>query len=142
MTTDIIVEIIKLLVTGAFGGAFGGTLVAWVNWRIEKRRQKLSYQRELITSWRKMLFDALQTFRTSGGQDDSFTEFVEERAEYFSLKPHLRPETLEALREEKYKEAIDIVEMRRGHVAIDPPDHIVSMLTAEIARIEAEWDLV
>jgi hypothetical protein len=142
--SDSAFEIIKLVLSGAFGGALGGLVVAWSNWGIEKRRQKLNYQRELIAAWRKMISSTQSVYRkrqSTDDQDAAFAELLEASSDYFSLKPHLTQSAIDALKNEKYDKTINIV-MAGRKALINPPDAIVAMLVDEVARIEAEWDLV
>jgi len=103
MFLDSILEVTKLVASGAVGGA----VAAWSNWGVEKRRSKLAYRREA----------------------------------YFSLKPHLLSETLDALNTEKKKETLDVVIGARK-TTVNPPDRLVRLLTDDIARVEGKWDLV
>src|SRR5437867_3971825 len=90
MFLDSIWEIAKLVVSGALGG----TAAAWSNWGSEKRRSKLAYRRELVKSWREMVLDVTRTYENLHTPDVSFTDLIERREAYFSLKPHLPTETL------------------------------------------------
>jgi hypothetical protein len=137
MFLDSIWEIAKLVASGALGG----TAAAWSNWGIEKRRSKLAYRRELIESWRKMVLDVTRTYESPHNEDVSFTELIERREAYYSLKPHLPTETLDALKAEKNKTTIDVVTGGRKTI-VNPPDRFVGLLTDDIARIERQWDLV
>ena len=135
-------EIIKLVLTGAFGGALGGAVVAWSNWGIEKRRQKLNYQHELIAAWRKLISSSQATYRkVQSTSEVSFAEIIEGSSDYFSLKPHLSQNAIDALKNEKNQEGIVVAVGGRG-VEINPCDAIVALLVDDVARIEAEWDLV
>jgi hypothetical protein len=137
MFLDSIGEIAKLVASGAFGG----TAVAWINWGIEKRRSKLAYRRELVKAWRKMVLDVTRTYESPHSEHVSFTELIERREAYCSLKPHLPTETLDALKAEKNKETIDVVVAGRK-AKVNPADHLIGLLTDDIARIERHWDLV
>lgn len=99
-----ILAVTKLVASGAVGGA----VAAWSNWGVEKRRSKLAYRRELVKSWRKMVLDVTRTYENRQTEDVSFTELLERPEVYFSLKPHLLRETLDALKAEKNKETLDV----------------------------------
>ena len=58
MFLDSILEVTKLVGSGAIGGAVG----AWSAWGVEKRRSKLAYRRELVKSWRQMVLDVTRTY--------------------------------------------------------------------------------
>jgi hypothetical protein len=137
MFLDSIAEIAKLVASGALGG----TAAAWSNWGVEKRRNKLAYRRELVQSWRKMVLDVTRTYESPHNEDVSFTELIERREAYYSLKPHLLTETLEALKAEKNKKHIDVVVVARK-TTVNPPDRLIELLTDDITRIERCWDLV
>ena len=137
MFLDSILEVTKLVSSGAIGGVVG----AWSAWGVEKRRSKLAYRRELVKSWRQMVFDVTRTYENLHAQDVSFTELIERREAYYSLKPHLPSETLDALKAEKNKKNIEVVTDARK-TTVNPPDRLVGLLTDDIARIERRWDLV
>jgi len=137
MFLDSILEVTKLVASGAVGGA----VAAWSNWGVEKRRSKLAYRRELVKSWRKMVLDVTRTYENRQTEDASFTELLERREAYFSLKPHLLSETLDALNTETKKETLDVVIGARK-TTVNPPDRLVRLLTDDIARVEGKWDLV
>jgi hypothetical protein len=137
MFLDSVLEVTKLVASGAVGGV----AAAWSNWGLEKRRSKLAYRRQLVVSWRKMVLDVTRTYENRQTEDISFTELVERREAYFSLKPHLLSKTLDALKAEKNKENVEVVIGARK-ATVNPPDRLVGLLTDDIARIEAKWDLV
>jgi hypothetical protein len=137
MFLDSILEVTKLVASGAVGGA----VAAWSNWGVEKRRSKLAYRRELAISWRKMVLDVTRTYENRQTEDVSFTELLERREAYFSLKPHLLSETLDALKAEKNKKTLDVVIGARK-TTVNPPDRLGGLLIDDIARVEGKWDLV
>ena len=119
-----ILGVTKLVASGAVGGA----VAAWSNWGVEKRRSKLAYRRELVKSWRKMVLDVTRTYENRQTEDVSFTELLERREAYFSLKPHLLRETLDALKAEKNKETLDVAIGARK-TTVNPPERLVGLLT-------------
>lgn len=137
MFLDSILEVTKLVVSGAVGGG----VAAWSNWGVEKRRSKLAYRRELVTSWRKMVLEVTRTYENRQTEDVSFTELLERREAHFSLKPHLPSKTLDALKAEKDKKEVDVVIGVRK-VTLNPPDRLLGLLTDDIAQVEREWELV
>lgn len=88
--------------------------------------------------------------------DVSFTELLERRQEYFSLKPHLPGKTLEVLRAEKERPLATIKTLERLQAEKakswdvlkelskeqGPAEGFVELLMDDIARIEKQWDLV
>ena len=41
--------------TGLLGGTIASLIAPWVNWRLEKVRMKIEYQRKLISDWRNVI---------------------------------------------------------------------------------------
>ena len=111
---DSIYHILIPGVLGLIGGAIGSLIAPWVNWGIEKRREKLNRRRKFIISWRRFIGSAEfnpQTFA------DTLT--------YTTLEPYLLEET-KALIENK----------------ADTDEQIKRRLLKEITRIEKEWGIV
>ena len=144
MPTDIFAELLKLFVAGAAGGA----VAAWANWGVEKKRQKLTYRKELIAAWRKMASEVDQAYKSTYSVDTednrSYGEILISHPSFFSLKPHLSNETIEAI-ESDIREP-DTVTIRTNfssdNTGISEANSWTSILVDEIAQIEAEWDLV
>jgi len=71
---------------GLVGGLITGIIAPHVAWGIEKKKQKLSYRRELISKWRAMLQEVareksdLKTTRLK----------LESHGDFYSLWPHLK----------------------------------------------------
>ena len=76
---------------GLLGGVVGSLIAPWVNWGIEKRRQKLAYRRELVASWRKMIQSVTRNPRDGG---KSLVFHLERYDRFYSLKPHLSAKAL------------------------------------------------
>jgi hypothetical protein len=106
-------------------GGIAGLFSPWANWGIEKRRQKLTRQRELVTGWRLELIPMFS---------DREKDWLEVRPAltvspyYASLRPHLS------------KEAVKMIEVER--TAFAGTDVFLRLFTNEIARIEKKWKLV
>jgi len=114
----------ELVISGIVGlvtGAAGSLIAPWAQWAVEKRRNRFSYQRELVASWR----DAIERFDWPAG---SFGD----TAAYSSLRPHMRPETVQRLESRTaFVPADGRGELGEKHVLLD-----------EVAHIEKEWRLV
>ena len=52
MTEATWLDILTRFVLPPLLGGVGGLVTIWANWGIEKRKQRLQRQRELITGWR------------------------------------------------------------------------------------------
>lgn len=105
----------------AFIGGLAGSLVApWINWGIEKRRNRFNYRKELITSWRNYL------------ENQHMEELILESPVYSAIRPHLKPEVIS-----------DIENQRMAHVPGGRGGNVKKqMILDEVARIEKEWKLV
>lgn len=74
-------------VIGLLAGVVGGITVAWVNWGIEKRKQKLTYRRELVAKWRKMIAMSTFAFEHRVSEDEStFADILERQSDFFSFE--------------------------------------------------------
>lgn len=84
MDTKVQIALIAGLL-GFSGGVVGSLIAPWVNWGIEKRREKLKYRRDLVQRWREAIekdFDQLA---------------FNDTALYASLRPHLSKDALDAI---------------------------------------------
>lgn len=111
-------------VTGLISGVIASLVAPWVQWAIEKRRNRMSYRRELIASWRHELDTMpLMMFRKPSST-----------ALYGMMKPHLRPQARADLEAEVVVETAEQgndVSYRRARILRD-----------EITRLENKWGLV
>ena len=107
---------------GLGGGIVGSLIAPWIQWGVEKRRQRQAKRRELIRSSRSMLSTEIdkKTFR--------------ETEVYSQLKPHL------------YRAVIDEVESDKSSETqkenADRTEDFKEKLLEDIARIEREWILI
>ncbi|SRR5258706_6263268 len=85
---EIVIAVISL-VAGALIGPY-------INWGIEKKRQKLAHQRELIEKSRLMLHELIN----NPPHDEARPSRVFfEQVDFMALKPHLRPEKIKLIRD-------------------------------------------
>lgn len=71
---------------GLLAGILGSLVAPWVNWGIEKKREKLKYRREIIQRCRAKIDDAnftKQSFRNT--------------LEYKYIRPYLSPSEIEGM---------------------------------------------
>ena len=124
-------------ILGFLAGILGGFISPWVNWGIEKKRQKLFYRRELISKWRKMVKEATRIIEENTKIDEkgktiSFTpaEILERHEDFYSLKPHLSRNTISEI----YRTRTFIV----GSTIHTP----LALIIDEISIIERKWGLI
>jgi hypothetical protein len=125
----------------------GGVIASWANWGVEKRKQKLTYRKELICSWRKMLEDIAQIHTE---HEKTLGELLELKAEFYSLKPHLRPSVLDLIggmssrTTSTMSTQIQKYEHRNLAESEKPiwKTEVFRFLIDEIAEIEKKWGLV
>jgi hypothetical protein len=135
---EIAIAVISLVV--------GAILGPYINWGIEKRKQKLAYQRELITKWRAMVEDIASRQLE---KNEPLIRLLELNANYFSLKPHLSELTIKMIGADDS----DFAKASEWHMRYEQrhPEHerqvahttrAFRSLVDEIGRIEKSWDLV
>jgi hypothetical protein len=125
------------LASGAIGGAIGGLIAPLVNWRIEKRRQKILYQQTLVQKWRCMVhevtlkLDEIERGESSRPAHVRSPEafFLERHPDFSSLRPLLPPSAL-----------YEIFGSMTIHAGRTLP-HALIYLTDEIGKIEEKWGL-
>ena len=123
-------EFLKVFIPAVIGlvtGAIGSLIAPWVNWGVEKRRQKLAYRRELIAGWRKMVQEVT---RTPDQPQLSLAQVLERHEAFYSLKPHLSHKV--------------IVEIYNGRTFLvgSTIGAALSYMLDEIGQIEKKWGLV
>ena len=121
------------------GGA-GGFISIWANWGIEKRKQRLQRQRELITGWRMTLIPMI------GQKQERPMVWAGERQRavmaspyYASLRPHLSAEAIKQI-----EDPMTIIFAPADERATNDWTHHfpLKIFVDEIGRIEKEWKLV
>src|SRR5581483_9896050 len=108
-------------ILGLVSGAIGSLVAPWVQWRIERKREKLAYKKEMIRRWRQFL-DQKRDFDESELLDS---------AVYSEMRPHLSSRTVQSIECDK----IDVRIGRGGYV-------IRSLILDDLSRLEEEWDLI
>ncbi len=114
MPENIITAIIAAI-AGLLAGLVGSVLAPWVNWGIEKRKERLANRRANVEKWREMVFQAVNSQTIVSLED--LNNFYKNHRDFFGLKPHLK---------------------NWPHYA---QLSLSDGLLAEIARIETEWEL-
>jgi hypothetical protein len=112
---EIAIAIVSLIV-GAIVGPY-------INWGIEKRKQKLAYKRELIIRWRDMLASVLQDMENNHDRG-YYWHRIETHPHFTSLRPQLKSETCEEMRK--------LTNEHECHL----------FLVKKVGEIEKKWDLV
>ena len=105
---------------GLVSSAIASLVAPWVNWRIEQKREKLAYKKEMIRRWREFLND----------RDYDGTQFSGSVI-YSEIRPHLSSETLQSIESNRIT-----IRLGRGG------DVIRSLVLDDIVRLEKEWDLI
>jgi hypothetical protein len=116
---NLVFQVVIPAISGLVSGALGSLVAPWINWRIEKKREKLAHKRELIRRWREFLSKDFDQLEFSG------------TAVYSEIRAHLSGATLESIESNK----ITVRLGRGGNV-------IRSLVLDDIARLEKEWDLI
>jgi hypothetical protein len=102
----------------------GAILGPYINWGIEKKRQKLSYRRDLVAKWRAMLQEVAQE-----KADNNTTRLrLESHRDFYSFLPHLNERST----------PIDNALLDKFSPELSP---LITHLVNEVERIEREWDL-
>lgn len=115
------------IVLGFVAGIAGSLIAPWVNWGIEKRRQRLLHRRELIASWRKMVREVTLVKDDS---ESSLAELLERHESFYSLKSHLSQKVISEI----YRSKTVIAGSTIGAGC--------SYMLNEIGDIEKKWKLV
>ena len=117
-----IVWIILPAAAGLVGGIIGTVIAPWAHWGVEKRRQRQTKRRELISASRALLTSDmdLKTFR--------------ETATYAKLRPHLLKPVRETVEKLKPTDPENSNEQNEANIK--------ERILEDIARIEREWILI
>lgn len=75
-------------IIGFITGGIASIVAPWVNWGIEKRRQRLEYRRELVRDWRRMVVN-IQAGYDPNIEQQTIYEQLEQQPEFLSLEPRL-----------------------------------------------------
>lgn len=115
----------KEIAIAVIGLVVGAIVGPYINWGIEKRKQKLAYRRELVAKWRAMLAEAATDELQR--DDTKLVAILERHQDFYSLTN---------LVDSDYYQ-----EYRTRHASVGVPV-FHRYLADEISRIEREWDLV
>ena len=139
------------IVGGAAGiitGSLSSIVAPWAVWGIKKRDLLLAHRRELVSKWRKMLFEISQRQVKTA---EPIVHMLELYEDFYSLKPHLHPSVLDRLGlTETFKgQAFEQIQKSEALVAdiVSPGKPLKNsgtfrLITDEVSRIEKEWKLV
>jgi hypothetical protein len=63
-------QVVIPAISGLVSGTIASLVAPWINWRIEQKREKLAYKKEMIRRWRQFLdrdrdFGGERAFRLS-----------------------------------------------------------------------------
>jgi len=122
---EIIVTKVLPAILGFVAGAIRSLVAPWVNWGIEKRREKTKRRQEFIDSWRRYIEDEFEwnSFRNT--------------AMFSQIKPYLS---------EKMINELDPVEgSETPTIHLRSPigeDTLTKRLLDEIAAVEKRWNLI
>ena len=97
-------------------------LAPHINWRIERKKEQLKHQRELINEWRAMA-SSLGNYENRRKESWTFTDWLYKDKRFYSLQPYLN--------EEAWKNMEINGQLVAGEVLLE-----------EIARIEQKWKLI
>jgi hypothetical protein len=140
MTEATWLDILTRFVLPPLLGGVGGLVTIWANWGIEKRKQRLQRQRELITGWRLELIPMVASSQATpeiwAGPKQTK---VMSSPFYASLRPHLSREAIKKIEDPAMGLALNRGEIPGGLWAYRFP---LKIFVDEIARIERGWKLV
>jgi hypothetical protein len=118
-------EFLKIAIpalTGLVAGAIGSLIAPWVNWGIEKKKLRLTAQREFIAAARRTL--------ETGSNKDEFRES--------GIYSQLRPFLSERTRKEIESDTITVQIGGRGSGANNYRSHVFD----ELHVLERKWKLI
>ena len=115
-------EILAAAITGLITGAIGSLVAPWVNWRVERLRERIEYRRQQVQRWRQGI-DAF----------DFKTENFADTVIYAELRPYLN---------ESFRQGLE-----SGRMLFAPSrgrgDHAVKhQILDAITECERAWGLI
>ena len=114
----------KEIAIAIIGLVVGAIIGPYVNWGIEKKKQKLVYRRDLVAKWRAML----QEVAHEKGDNARTRLLLESHRDFYSFFPHLKQRST----------PIDDKLLDTFSPELSP---LITHLVNEVERIEREWDL-
>jgi hypothetical protein len=112
------------------GAMIGATVAPFVQWQIEKRRQRMAYRRELIATWRK-LFEDFTDGKISGLPDEEVDYMLAKRSDFVSFMAHSKIDWKQPFT----KSETEFLE----NASIHP---MIFKYLEETVRLEKEWKLI
>lgn len=138
-------DILLTIIVALISGAIASLIAPWVNWGIEKRRQKLEHRRALVKEWREMVVHVQSAYENNANMCEGLTfyEMFERQSGFLSLEPNLSDGAKEILkRADMNFEVVQVVHYGGDVNRINPIDDFVARLRYRIGKIEQDWDLV
>jgi len=133
---DVLIAASSGAIAGLISGVVGSLIAPWVQWAVEKRRNRQNYRRELIQSWR----DTVTAFVQKGNGPDRINQ-LSETPEYSMMKAYLNSESrhwIEVTMAETY-DSIREDEPEDWRLEVAGKRKII---LDELARLEQKWGLV
>jgi hypothetical protein len=123
---EILLNKILPALIGFIAGALGSIVAPWVNWGIEKKREKLKYKREMIKSWRE--------FINLNSDWDNFRD----TAVFSEMKPFLSQYLISEIDPPDFEDGKVVINLRSPIGR----DSLKARLLEEITRLELKWKLL
>jgi hypothetical protein len=114
------------------GAMIGATVSPFVQWQIEKKRQRLAYRRELILRWRKMLEEVVNN-RADKWAGKEIHQIMFTQGDFASLVMYSRDP--KNTTDSEWKNYIEM-----GEKYGIPP--MIMHYIHELQRLEEQWKLV
>lgn len=112
------------------GALIGAILAPFVNWHIEKKKQRLAYRKELISRW-KTLFEEYANAETAQWPDETVLEMLGKKADFLSFAGHTS-------RRKRYQ----LSESEEEYVQNCGIHPLIYIYLKEIVELEKEWKLI
>jgi len=129
-------DVLIAAASGAIAAVIGSLIEPWVQWAVERRRDRQKYRRELIQSWRELISEQVgKTIQLPEIEDISHT------SEYSMMKQHLSDASREWI-ETPWSKRIDYVKQVGPSAWRKEKMEYRRRLLDEIARLEQDWGLV
>jgi hypothetical protein len=132
--SDTLIAAIVGAVAGIITGSIGSLFAPWATWGIEKRKQKLARQRELVDKWRVMLSEIQHPEDTHG----QLGSVLSRHPHWPSLKPHLPEEAMQML-QMNWHSNLYTDRVKSPNPATQ--EAILSLMD-DVGNIEKRWELV
>ncbi len=127
---NINVTVLLPFLGAVIGALIGAILAPFVNWQIEKKKQRLAYRKELISKWRK-LFEEYADAETVQWPDETVFEMLGKRADFMSFAGHTSGR-------KRYK----LSEPEEEYVQNCGIHPLIYIYLQEVVELEKEWKLI